>query len=147
LRKEKALLFVNKKKQKNFDFFDSTTAGVPHARSGAKVFCCFFSKKQVFLPSRLKPKRHDRRPIVISRRGRRIIHRRGRIIRRRGIVATLPVAVPMAVVMVMVVPVMAVAIVMVPITMVAIAIMVVPAIRMGGGGNGQTQTNGQGNGA
>jgi hypothetical protein len=29
---------VNKKKQKNFDFFDLTTAGISPARSGAKVF-------------------------------------------------------------------------------------------------------------
>jgi hypothetical protein len=43
------LLFVNKKKQKNFDFFEVTPVGVTRSRSGAKVFCFFFSKKKVLL--------------------------------------------------------------------------------------------------
>jgi len=45
---KQALLFVNKKKQKNFDF-----KGPPRfttARSGAKVFWFFFSKKNILLP-------------------------------------------------------------------------------------------------
>jgi hypothetical protein len=41
---------VNKKKQKNFDFFGVIAAGVTKARSGAKVFWFFFSKKNFFLP-------------------------------------------------------------------------------------------------
>jgi hypothetical protein len=49
-RRKQALLFVNKKKQKNFDFFDMSAAGVSQARSGAKVFWFFFSKKNIFLP-------------------------------------------------------------------------------------------------
>jgi len=36
---------VNKKKQKNFDFFDVATAGVTQVLRGAKVFWFFFSKK------------------------------------------------------------------------------------------------------
>jgi hypothetical protein len=44
---------VNKKKQKNFDLFDVTTAGVAQARRGAKVFLVlFFQKKNFFLPLR-----------------------------------------------------------------------------------------------
>jgi len=47
---KQALLFVNKKKQKNFDFFDVTSAGATQARSGAKVFLVlFFQKKNCFL--------------------------------------------------------------------------------------------------
>jgi hypothetical protein len=38
---------VNKKKQKNFNFFDVTKAGVTQARSGVKVFLVlFFQKKE-----------------------------------------------------------------------------------------------------
>jgi hypothetical protein len=45
--RKKNLLFVTKKKQKNSDFFVVTTAGVSQARSGPKVFCFFFFKKEV----------------------------------------------------------------------------------------------------
>jgi hypothetical protein len=43
---------VNKKKQKNFDFFEVTPDGATQARSGAKVFWFFFSKKNNFLACR-----------------------------------------------------------------------------------------------
>jgi len=43
-RKKKELLFVNKKKQKNFNHFWPVALERPY-RSGAKVFWFFFSKK------------------------------------------------------------------------------------------------------
>jgi hypothetical protein len=52
----KNLLFVNKKKQKNFVFLvlrvESLQRPTPRTK-GAKVFWFFFSKKNTFLPLRL----------------------------------------------------------------------------------------------
>jgi hypothetical protein len=51
-RSGKALLFVNKKQQKNFVNAPpwDLACSLPQTRdSGAKVFCCFFSKKQFFV--------------------------------------------------------------------------------------------------
>jgi GR25 family glycosyltransferase involved in LPS biosynthesis len=50
VERKKALLFCEQKRsKKNFDFFDTTTAGISQARSGAKVFLVlFFQKKNCF---------------------------------------------------------------------------------------------------
>jgi len=42
-----ALLFLKKKKQKNFRYLGALP-GVCHRPQGAKVFCFFFSKKKRF---------------------------------------------------------------------------------------------------
>jgi hypothetical protein len=68
-KEKQALLFVNKKKQKNF---------VPRAMAPAsprpretKVFCCFFSKKQCLPPflSRRLQRRLRRHPSLLRQRG------------------------------------------------------------------------------
>jgi hypothetical protein len=53
---EKSLLFFEKKRsKKNFDSRVRGTARANTARSGAKVFWFFFSKKNVFLFSGVRP--------------------------------------------------------------------------------------------
>ncbi len=55
----KHFFFVNKKEaKKTLIFFDSTEAVVKQARSGAEVFCFFFSKKKCFLHLYLHQTRH-----------------------------------------------------------------------------------------
>jgi len=63
-QRKQALLFVNKKKQKNFINFSFRRFST--VRSGAKVFWFFFSKKNLFLSFPFSDQKTDSLPIYRS---------------------------------------------------------------------------------